>query len=95
MENTKIFESIGEFSLFLKNATLETEPLIYFGQIQNAHENSIGGCSCNRKNRLAKAIETYKRVIVEATTDNINNLKNVLGVEKIVFKQDGVEFAKF
>lgn len=95
MENIKTFESIGEFSLFLKNASLEADPLVYFGQIQNAHENSIGGCSCNRRNRLAKAIETYKKVIVEAKIDYINILKNILGVEKIIFKQDGLEFAKF
>lgn len=95
MENIKTFENIGEFSLHLKRAALESDALSYFIVIKDAHENSFGGCGCNRKNRIANAIETYKKIIVEATDQNVQKLKINLNVEKISFKQDGLEFAKF
>lgn len=95
MENTKIFENVGEFSLYLKRATLDSDSLNYFIQVKDAHENSFGGCSCNRRNRVARAIEVYKKIIVESSTENIQKLKANLNIEKLIFKQDGTEFAKF
>lgn len=96
MENIKTFENIGEFALFIKKSSgLESNAFNYFSQITAAHENSLGGCGCNRKNRLEQAIQVYKKIIVESTEAYIQELKKYLQVEKITFKHENQEFAKF
>lgn len=96
MENTKIFENIGEFSLFLKKSNnLELNTLNYFNQIRAAHENTFSGCSCNRQKRIAQAAEVYKKFIVESSDQFMQELKKYLQVEKIIFKHENKEFAKF
>jgi hypothetical protein len=96
MENTKTFENIGEFALFIKkSSSLESNAFNYFNQITAAHENSLGGCGCNRKNRLEQAIQVYKKIVVESTEAYVQELKKYLQVEKITFKNENQEFAKF
>jgi len=96
MENIKTFESIGDFALFIKKSSgLESNAFNYFNQITAAHENSLGGCGCNRKNRLEQAVQVYKKIIVESTEPYIQELKKYLQVEKIIFKHQTQEFAKF
>jgi len=96
MENTKIFESIGDFSLFLKNNnTLSQESLDYFNQIRAAHENTFGGCGCNRRTRIANSINIYKKFISECSNDKIQDLKNSLNVSILIFKHEQEIFAQF
>jgi hypothetical protein len=96
MENIKTFENIGDFALFIKKSVdLEPNALNYFNQVRASHENSLGGCGCNRKNRLEQAIQVYKKIVVESTEAHIQELKKYLQVEKITFKHENQEFAKF
>lgn len=96
MENIKTFESIGDFALFIKKSVgLEPNALNYFNQVTASHENSLGGCGCNRKNRVDQAVQVYKKIVVESTEAYIQELKKHLQVEKITFKHENQEFAKF
>ena len=52
-----------------------------------AHEESLGGCSCNRKNREMYAKAIYISFIKNPMNEKfINNIKKLKEVNRIIFK---------
>ena len=57
-----------------------------------SHENTKGGCGCNKKARMERASNQYENILVSLKNDELalNHVKSLLNsVEKIHFWKDG------
>lgn len=52
------------------------------------YETTLGGCSCNRKSRLENAEFYYETKMINLDKKDLEELKDFLKVDKIIFELD-------
>jgi hypothetical protein len=87
MENISehIFNNLGELALFVKENESNSK-IFQLRRFKEQHENTFGGCSCNRQRRMIQARDFYVENIKKLESHTILAMKEILKVERIKFK---------
>lgn len=89
--NIKIFNNLGEASVFFEEQLFFIQPLM---EIVNSYKNTFGGCSCNRARRITNANNVYEIILNGLEEKYIMIMKEKLRVDKVIFKIDEKQIIK-
>jgi hypothetical protein len=68
----------------------------YWLDLINIYSSTMGGCSCNRNQRLENANVYYKSKMINAAQIKLEQLKTFVNVEKLIFTDNqGQTFFEF
>mgnify|MGYP001230019361 CR=1 FL=1 len=98
--NPFTFSNYQDFGIFLKvnfpEILSHTNPSLHekLNVMLSIYENSKGGCGCNLKKRREQAAASYLEgvPIIFQDADLSSFVKQTLGTDKLIFKNDSGEF---